>query len=606
MVRPITIPVAEMQVPADLLRLALPRSVKVVLVLDLVESVRLINVDESGTITRWHDFVQRAQSDVIARYRGRLVKSLGDGMMVEFEQPRDAVNASFALHSLLDGVNSSLVPELRMFLRAGINCSVVYTDQHDIYGAGVNLAARIATLAGPNETVISAAMRDSLTDGFDATLTDLGECFLKHVDQPVRVYRVGPAGPASVLFAQTEYGTFLQPTVVVIPFESRSKEPEHFTVGDLIADVVISQLSRTSAFRVISLLSSNCFRDRPTLHQEMRSYLAANFALRGRYLNLGDKLRVSAELVDLGNDEVIWAETIVSSIPDLLSDECEVGRQLASAVEQKLLNIALQRVHRNPLPTLASYSLLLAGVGLMHQSTRADFELSRRVLDQLVERHARSPIPRAWLAQWHVLKVTRGFAEDIALEGRLAMDQTRRALDVDPVNSLALAMEGFVCCHLKQDLNLARDRLAQACSANPNEALAWLFQSVVSSFAGDAAEAMEASGRALALSPLDPLRYYYESLAASSALCAGQYERARALCENSLRQNRTHASTHRALITALMALGEQERASSVASDLMRLAPGFSVNAYRRHSVSNAFPFGQQVAQALLDAGIPLE
>ncbi len=591
--------------PAHLLRPGLPQSQKVVLVLDLVESVRLINLDESGTINRWHDFVQRAQAEVIPAHGGRLVKSLGDGLMVEFNHPPAAVHAAFALHGLLRSMNALLPSALQLHLRAGINCSVVYTDRHDIYGAGVNLAARIATLAGPGETVISAAMRDSLTDRLDATLDDLGECFLKHIDKPLRVYRVGPAGAAPVLPSSSDYAGQLQPTLVVIPFASRSLAPEHFAIGELIADVAITQLSQTHAMRVISRLSSSCFRHRADAYAEMRGHLAADFALSGSYLAQGEKLRLMAELVDLGRDEVVWASTIAGSVSDLLSESSDICHQLASAVEQNVLNVSLQRVRRNPLPTVASYALMLAGIGLMHQSTRADFELSRRVLEQLLERHTRSPAARAWLAQWHVLRATRGFSNDLDADAQAALEQTRRALDEEPNNSLALAMDGFACCHLKHDLGLARERLALACSANPNEALAWLFQSVVLSFSGEAELAQASSDKALALSPLDPMRYYYESLAASSAICAGDHARAKLLCQSSLRQNRTHASTLRALITALVGLGDEVQARAVAVELLRLDPGFTVDNYRSRAVSAAFPFGQGVARALAVAGIPL-
>jgi adenylate cyclase len=597
-------PATDTQEPADLLRLALPISQKVVLVIDLVESVRLMAADESGTVARWHDFAQAAQQHTIPKHHGRLVKSLGDGLMVEFDNSRDAANAAYNLHGLMGKANRAQPPERHMHLRAGINATHVYTDNNDIYGAGVNLAARIATLAGPGETVVTAPVRDGLTDGLDATVEDLGECYLKHIDEPVRAYRVGAAGLAPVVIAQQAFDTSLEPTIAVIPFDSRNNSQEHFAIGELIADGVIGCISNSPHIRVISRLSTTQLRGRNASVAQIQAGLGANFILSGSYAHVMNRLLITSELAEARTGEVIWSDRFEAAMDDLFSQDSELSQRLAESIQANILRVELQRVRLHPLPTLQSYSLMLAGVGLMHQSTQRDFDRSRQALVHLIERHSRSPHARAWLAKWHVLRSTRGMATDAAAEGRLAIDNTRRALDIDPHNSLALAMEGFVYCHLVKDLDTARSRLDQACEVNPSEAMAWLFQSVVHSFAGDAQSAVKASERALMLSPLDPLRYYYESLAASSALCAGDYGRAVELCESSLRRNRTHASTLRALITARVGQGDFAKANQAAQALMRLSPGFTVNTYKNLSASTAYPFGQQVAEALIAAGIP--
>lgn len=201
--------------------------------------------------------------------------------MVEFDEPRDAVAAALALHAIAAQINRPLPPDRQMHLRAGINATHVFTDANDIYGAGVNLAARLATLAGPGETVVSATARDGLSDGLDATLEDLGECYLKHIDQPVRAYRAGAGGAAPVVVAQREYMAPLQPTVAVIPFTSHSRAPEHFAIGELIADGVIGQLSRTVELKVISRLSTTVFRNREADMPQLETHLVANCVLSG-------------------------------------------------------------------------------------------------------------------------------------------------------------------------------------------------------------------------------------------------------------------------------------------------------------------------------------
>jgi class 3 adenylate cyclase len=163
-----------------------------VLVVDIVESVRLIELDEEGAIARWLSLVNHVEADLLATAEGRLVKCLGDGMLLEFSNVQEAVSVAFAIQHASKRLNFGVAPDRQMLLRMGIEISDVIIDQHDVYGHGVNLASRLASLAGPDEIVVSAQVRDRLTPVLDADVEDLGECYLKHVEAPVRAYRIGP------------------------------------------------------------------------------------------------------------------------------------------------------------------------------------------------------------------------------------------------------------------------------------------------------------------------------------------------------------------------------------------------------------------------------
>ena len=168
-----------------------PRVVRAVLVVDVVESVRMMEDDEDDTVRRWRALVAQVLHDVPPRYGGRLVKSLGDGMMLEFEHAPGAVQAAFAIREICEKRNADASATRQMLLRMGAHIGPLIEDEHDVYGRSVNLAARIATLAGPGEIVVSAEIRDGLTAELDADVEDLGECYLKHVQHPVRAYRLG-------------------------------------------------------------------------------------------------------------------------------------------------------------------------------------------------------------------------------------------------------------------------------------------------------------------------------------------------------------------------------------------------------------------------------
>lgn len=600
-------PEPDSQETADLLHLGLPISQKVVLVIDLVESVRLMAADEAGVVARWHDFTQYARSRTIPAHQGRLVKSLGDGLMVEFEQPRQAVNAALALHLEIANRNPSLGSERQMHLRAGVNATHVYTDHNDIYGSGVNLAARIATLAGPGETVVTAQVRDGLTDGLDASIEDLGECYLKHIEQPVRAYRVGAAGAAPVVVARREYATPLQPTIAVIPFTSRSNQSEHFAVGELIADSVIGQLSRTAELKVISRMSATVFRNRTANLRELEDQLGCNYALSGSYLVIGSqgggKLLITAELADSANQKIVWYDRFHAEIGDLLQIESECVDRLSQAVHLAILRQEAERAQLQPVPTLAAYSLKLSGIELMHRSQSVDFDKGHDVLLALSERHTRSADTKAWLAKWHVLRVLRGNSPAPAEDARLAMDACRSALEVDPGNSLALAVKGYTLCQMLGDADSAKVTLDQAIQNSPSEVHARLYRSTMSAIFGNTESSVEDALIAKSLSPFDPHAYFLETILASAYAANCEYGKAIDAANRSLRLYHDHAPTLRTLLLAQVEGGFHTDAQSTLLRLRTAMPGLSIARYNAIGSSNSSS-RQRMVKVFRAMGIP--
>lgn len=586
----------------------LQRQHKVLLVMDLVESVRLMATNEARLVPLWASFMQRASHEILPRHQGRLVKSLGDGLLAEFDRPSRAVAAALELQRGFDAINAVCPPEERLLLRAGLNAAPLFVDHNDVYGHGVNVAARVASLAQPGETLVTDSVRDGMVDRLDADLTDLGLRYVKHLSEPLRVYRVGPPQPGMPASHNSDVALPIKPTVAVLPFQCRVATMAHpYAVGNLIVDAVIGHLSRLDALRVVSALSSMALNEHPAPLQAAGQHLGAHYVLNGSHVGHPlhpDQLTFTAQLHRTDTQELIWSDRFAGSLGDLLSPQSESGLRIAEGVGQALLRQSAQQALSRPLPTLPSHTMLLAGIQLMHRSSAADFDTSRRVLSALVERHPRAALSRAWLAKWYVLNTTRGWSEGNDADTTEAWDLTQRALDAEPGHPLAMAMQGFVQLHLKRDTDTALRQLTQAVELHPSDALSWLFKSVAHAFDGAPALAVQASDTALALSPLDPLRYYYESLAASSHLCAGQLDRAIALCESSLRQNRHHPSTWRAYIAALHAAGEGARAREAALCLLEIAPQTTVRAYLERSAGAQTALGERVASGMAAAGIP--
>lgn len=584
--------------------IGLPKQMAVILVVDIVDSVELMRRHEAATIRRWTDCIREARNRILPEYRGEMVKSLGDGLMAKFGSVSNAIKAAASMHAHLAAGNTGIPADAHILLRAGINITEAWSDGIDLYGSGVNVAARVATLAGPGETILSAAARDEVVTGLDVECEDLGICYLKSFGEGIRAYRAGSPGARPILITREDESMPLHPTIAVIPFSARGQYDHLLAVGDLIADGVIDRLSRGSNIRVISRLSTAPFRDRSFDLPTVASYLGATFVLSGGYAVASGKLLVTAELSAVKSNHVLWADRISGSIDDLLNPDSELAQKLALAVHVAIFDFEMQHVSTQPLPTLASYSLLVGGINLMHRSSRGDFDYAKAILEQLIERHGRIAAPRTWLANWYVLRATRGLSSEGSADAASALAASHSALARDPMDAQSMAVEGFVYCHLLHDLATARHRCSQAIGINPNCALGWLYMGTISAFEGKGAEAVEATRRALELSPIDPQRYYFMSLAATAELAAGNYERSEALARASLVLNRMHSSTWRVLTIALTEQGRVEEAREAMRQVLALEPDLDCRRYLTRMPNGGLPTGQAWARSLAIAGLP--
>jgi len=291
-------------------------------------------------------------------------------------------------------------------------------------------------------------------------------------------------------------------------------------------------------------------------------------------------------------------------VHDVLAVESEFTQTLCVHVIDAISSHEIRRVRTQALPTLEAFSLQLTGAMLMHRASRNDFERGREVLEHLLERHPRAPEPRAWLAKWYVLRVSRGFVQDLRRESARALDHTHRALDNAPECSLALAVEGFVHCHMLRDLDGADERLDRALQVNPNDSLAWIFKCAVLTFRGRGEEALHAGRRALALSPIDPMRHYYDGLMSSAAVAANELDLAIRLATRSLRMNAGQLPTLRALAIAQAESGAVDEARKTGQRILELEPGFTARLYLERGPKGGEVPRRRFAAALVEAGIP--
>jgi adenylate cyclase len=333
--------------------------------------------------------------------------------------------------------------------------------------------------------------------------------------------------------------------------------------------------------------------------------LRAQYLVRGRIHRLGDRHVASVELIDTVPGRLAWAGRRAFGVDDLLQSDDEISLDLAIKLTRQIANSELRRAMTSSLPTLDGNALQFSASSLMHQADLAAFSRAHALLDHLIDRFPRQPSPRAWAAMWYVLQVTRGIEHDPTRVADRALDHVRRALDHDPDCALALAMGGFVECHLRRDLSEAELFLARAVATNPSEPWAWLFRSVVAAHCGRATQAWEWATRAAALSPLDPQRHYFDALRTSAAVAVERWDDAVALGRQALSRNPDHLPTLRALAIALVRLDQLGAAREVGLGILRADPAFNLSDYLAAAPLEGRSQRERYVEALAAAGLPM-
>ena len=434
---------------------------------DVVESVRLIEQNEVGNVVRIRSLLKHLAQETVPAHQGAVLERRGDGLLIKFADARHAAACALALHSQAALVNDGRDASDTIALRVGVHCAEVIVDDGAIYGRGINVAARVTTLAGPGETVLSDTVRDRLTDSLDGELRDLGECFLKNVAEPVRAYRlfavteaIAPRPLLPVLPAGVDTAPEQRATLAVLPL-SRDRIDPALGGADVFIDQLTSALSQSPALLVISRLSTHAFRGRDFEPTAAGAKLAANYVLGGRCEESDGELRLHLELVHCASGQPVWERAFVCPKGDVLSTDSDVVASAVSEVMAALTQTELTIAHGRPLPNLAAHTLYLSAVTLLHRFSRTDFDRARLMLEALRDRAPRNAAPAAWLARWHVFRIVQGWSSDVRRDGAQASDFAKRALDHDPRSSLALAMAGSVEAGVNRSLNALRTELTR-------------------------------------------------------------------------------------------------------------------------------------------------
>ena len=395
----------------------------------------------------------------------------------------------------------------------------------------------------------------------------------------------------------------LRPRISALPFASYNGDSDLQVLGDFAAEEICRALARSTLVTVISHLSARSMASRLIDVAVVRETLRVEYFVSGTIRRSGNEIVCDIDLIDAVGGVLLWSQNLrmqstaaMVSLPEQLGD-------VLRAIGRSIADTTIRSVYGQPLTEIADHKLLIAGISFMHRPALGDFLTARRYLDEAAKRAPYAPEVHAWLGKWHVLNVFKNYSTDRATDTQRAIDCTSRALDLNPDSSFALTIDGFARGNILHDMGEAERRYAAALDRNPNESLGWLLRGSLLAFQDQGQAAVHAAETARRLSPIDPFGYYYDSLASTAHLAAGNFERALELAERSLAINNRHISTLRAKITAQHRLGNSAGARATAIELKRSFPGFKIDDYRRTHPSAENKLGRMVIHALQQAGI---
>src|SRR5262245_41678060 len=568
---------------------------------DVVGYSRLVGADEEGTIDRLSAHRRELIEPKIAEHQGRLVKTTGDGVLAEFASPVKAVRCAIDVQHAMAQRNADIPEGKRIEFRIGINLGDVVVEDGDIFGDGVNVAARLENIAEPGTVFISRTVRDFVTDAAELVLEDLGEQELKNIAKPVQVFRI--AAPAQALAAAQAPAPAVpqKPSIAVLPFTNMSGDPEQEYFSDGMTEDLITDLSKISALFVIARNSSFAYKGKTVKVQEIGRDLGVRFVLEGSIRKSGNRVRITAQLIDAENGGHLWAERFDRDLTDIFACQDEVVEKIVRELAVTLTQGEAQRVRRQGTTKIEAYEAYLRGRQLLSRSTREAIAQARAMYRRAIKLDPTYAVPHAGLALTGISNYVSDWTDDPGAELDEAERWARRALELDDSEPVAhMALGSVMLWRRDHDGALAESR--RMLELDPNFAQGYSAMALALMYAG---HPLEALGRFATGMRLDPhFAGIVLHFVAQANFSLGNYGIAvKQLLERIARTPGTDSS--RMMLAACYGhLGRIEEARAAWAELLKVNSNFSLEQRER-----VLPYKDprdfaRIAEGLAKAGLP--
>jgi adenylate cyclase len=581
------------------------RRLAAILCADVVEYSRLMGADEEKTLAALKSHRRELIDPLIDQHRGRIFKTTGDGMLIEFASVVDAVRCAVVVQRGMEDRNANLPERERIRFRIGINLGDVMVDEGDMFGDGVNVAARIEALAAPDEICVSYSVREQVGEKLPIRFTDLGEHGVKNIARPVRVYRVekGAEPHTGAVEAPTQdpLGLADRPSLAVMPFANMSGDAEQEYFVDGIVEDIITGLSRIKWLLVIARNSTFTYKGRAVDVKQVGRELGVRYVLEGSLRKAGNRIRLTAQLIEAASGRHVWAERYDRALDDIFAVQDEITLSVIGTIEPSLRQAEIERAKRKRPDSLDAYDLYLRALPHLHAAMPDDADKALALLCQALALQPDYAAANAAAAFAYENRYMRGGLNQA--DRKAALNHARAAIEAGADDAATLATAGFVIGLVEHDYDTAMNAIDGALALTAASAWALGSGAVILGHAGRTAEAIEYAERALRVSPLDPEIWHTHVGLAIAHCAAGNWEEAVAACRHTIRANPRFSLPHVLQAAALSFLGRLKEAKMIARRVPELEPGFTVSGFVRAHTGRV-DIWQPIGDALRLLGLP--
>jgi adenylate cyclase len=547
------------------------RKLSAILSADVKGYSRLMGEDELLTVQTLKEY-RHVIAKLVEEYQGRVVDSPGDNVLAEFRSVVDAVECATKIQEGLKEKNDRLPQNQRMAFRIGVNLGDVIHDEGRIYGDGVNVAARVEGLAEGGGICISGTAFDHVEGKLGLEFEYLGEQTVKNIKKPVRVYRVKLERGASNVKA-SPLPLPDKPSIAVLPFANMSDDPAQEYFSDGITEEIITWLSKIPGLFVTARHSTFVFKDREVSIREVGQQLGVRYVLEGSVRKSGNRIRVTAQLIDVNTDQHVWAERYDRELKDVFVIQDEITMNIIIALQVQLTDGEQAALRVTGTDNLDAYLKLLQAMDYFKQMSKEGNILARQKYQEAIALAPDYASAYAGIAGGYMQEVWVGWSDSPPQSLKLAMEYAQKCLTLDESSAVAHAILGLIYLVMRQ-WDKAVEECELAVSLSPNSADNIVFLAMVLRAVGRVEEALALLNKAVRLNPMPPNYYYHEF--GSCYRLLGRYEEAIIMLKRVLDNNPNYLFSRINLIATYVMLGEEEAARAEAMEVLKQSPDFSV------------------------------
>jgi adenylate cyclase len=564
------------------------RRLAVILAADVAGYSRLMSEDEEAALNTLATY-QEVIAGLVGEHHGRIFGIAGDSVMVEFASAVQAVRCAVAIQRALSRRNADLPEHRQMSFRIGINLGDVIAREHDLYGDGVNIAARLQTLSQPGCICISASVHEQIVGKLSFACQFLGEQIVKNIARPVSVYGLDPRPEAPIPVSELQKGNLAlpdKPSIAILPFTNMSGDAEQEYFADGLTEDLITALARFRWFFVIDRNSSFTYKGRAATVRQVGRELGVGYVLEGSTRKSGDRVRVTVQLVEAETGRHVWAERYDRELVDLFVLQDEIVDRVVGAIEPEMLRTETLRARRKGSENLTAWELTFRGIWHWSQFTKDDHRRARELFRKAIEIAPDVAEGHTWLGRISAAHVFYGSSDNPAAdlaEGWQAALKATRLAEADPYAHYAVGIVSIMMKRPAQAIEAAQ----RAIDLSPSFALGYLLLGMARLLMHRAAQAIDPLQRGLRLSPHDPQAFIWLQFLSFAHFLSGETEEAVQRARDAAAKRPEWFSSHCVLACSLAELGRLDEAKQAVAEMERVLANGSLEDFLARFVDPA-------------------